>query len=81
MCGSVETTQRDKRIRRQSRAKIRGEGSAMSTYMTHREVGGQLGMTTQHVAREVRRNPDGIARYDEWMKKWRDKYPSKLSVV
>ena len=54
---------------------------ARGTYMTHREVGEQLGMTTQHVAREVRRNPEGIACYHEWMEKWREKYPRKLSVV
>ena len=52
---------------------------AGGTYMTHREVGEQLGMTTQHVAREVRRNPEGIACYHEWMEKWREKYPRKLS--
>jgi hypothetical protein len=52
-----------------------------STYMTHREVGGVLGMTLHHVAREVRRNKAGISRFKEWATKWLERYPRKMSFV
>jgi putative transposase len=52
-----------------------------STYMTHREVGGVLGMTLHHVAREARRNKDGIIHFKEWTTEWLGRYPGKVSFV
>jgi len=52
-----------------------------STYLTHREIGEQLGMTYHHVAREVRRNRKGIERFEEWTGEWIERYPDKVSIV
>lgn len=52
-----------------------------STYLTYRQIGEQLGMTAEHVARDVRRNRGGIERFSEWTTSWTLKYPQKVSVL
>ncbi len=52
-----------------------------STFLTYREIGDQLDMTLQHVARDVRRNRGGIEKFSEWTETWLERYPSKVSIV
>ena len=52
-----------------------------STYLTYREIGDQLDMTVQHVARDVHRNRGGIEKFSEWTETWLKRYPSKVSIV
>jgi hypothetical protein len=52
-----------------------------STYMTYRQIGEHLGMTVQHIARDVRRSRKGIEQFEEWTEEWLEKYPGKVSIV
>ena len=53
----------------------------VSTYLTHRQIGEHLSMTVHHVARETRRNKDGIERFTKWTNEWSERYPKKVSIV
>ena len=53
----------------------------MCTYLTHRQIGEHLSMTVHHVAREVRRNKNGITRFSKWTNEWVERYPEKVSIV
>ena len=44
-----------------------------STYLTYREIGEQLNMTVEHVARDIRRKRTVFERFDDWTSEWLDK--------
>lgn len=52
-----------------------------SSYLRYREIGGHLGMTFEHVARDVRRSRANIEKFGDWVDAWTELYPSKMSIV
>jgi len=52
-----------------------------SSYLTYRQIGEQLNMTVQHVARDARRKRGSIERFEEWMNEWFERYRGKVSIV
>ena len=52
-----------------------------STHLTYRQIGEQLKMTPEHVARDVRRNRKKIEQFEEWADNWLERYISKVSIV
>ncbi len=52
-----------------------------STFLTHKQIAKLLKMTSDHVARDIRRSRAKIEDFDKWVGQWQQLFPAKVSIV